>query len=200
MAARTTEACSIRYPTLPAGPVDDDPYLFEVLGTHGRVHHYLLELLYVLRTDRLDLAHVQARREQELLIPCPSAGNDIVALLGTSTEADQVDPEVSFEVGLQKTLAVGDVLGRDRGAKLTRSRVEFGGRDDPDASREHLVRDKHDLGRMLGDLGSAPDERVLPDHDGPVGFDAVLGAHVDGYPLGELVPDWATTRASGPYS
>src|SRR5215217_3116550 len=76
-------------------------------------------------------------------------GNDEVALLGTRLEADQVDPEVSLEVGLQKPLAIGDVLGRDRRAKLPGSRVELGWRDDPDPRREHLVRDKHNVGRMF---------------------------------------------------
>ena len=98
---------------LPAGPVDDDPHLFEVLGVHGRVDYYLLELFYILRADRLDLTYVQPRRKQELLVSGPPAGNDEVALLGTRLEADQVDPEVSFQVGFQKPLAIGDVLGRD---------------------------------------------------------------------------------------
>src|SRR5215211_4086675 len=173
---------------LPAGPVDDYPHLFEVLGVHGRVHYYLLELLYVLRADRLDLTNVEARREQELLVSGPPAGNDEVALLDTRLEAYQVDPEVSLEVRLQKPLAVGDVLGRDGRAKLPGSWVELGGRDDPDPRREHLVRDKHDLGRMFGDLCGAPDQRVLADYHRPVGFDAVLGAHVENYPLGELIP------------
>src|SRR5919107_3509288 len=35
--------------SFPAGPVDDYPHLFEVLGLHCRVHYYLLELLYILR-------------------------------------------------------------------------------------------------------------------------------------------------------
>src|SRR5215213_4111111 len=157
----------------PAGPVDDYPHLFEVLGVHGRVHYYLLELLYVLRADRLDLTYVQARREQEIPVSGPPAGND----------------EVALEVGLQKPLAIGDVLGRDRRAKLPGSWVELGGRDDPDPRREHLVRDKHDLGRMLGDLCGAPDQSVLADYHRPVGFDAVLGAYVENYPLGELISD-----------
>jgi hypothetical protein len=41
---------------------------------------------------------------------------------------------------------------------------------------------------MIGDLCGSPDERVLADYHGPVGFDAVLGAHVEDYPLGELIP------------
>src|ERR671921_469007 len=176
---------------LPAGPVDDYPHFFEVLGVHGRVHYYLLELLYVLRADRLDLTYIQTRREQELLVAGPTAGNDEVALLGTRLEADQVDPEVSLEVGLQKSLAIGDVLGRDGRAKLTGGWVELGGRDDPDPRREHLVRDKHDLGCMFGDLRGAPDKCVLADYHRAVGFDAVLGSYVDDYPLGELIPYWS---------
>ena len=74
------------------------------------------------------------------------------------------------------------------GPKLTGSRVELGGRDDPDPRREHLVRDKHDLGCMFGDFRGAPDQCVLADYHWPVGFDAVLGAYVDDYPLGELIP------------
>src|ERR687889_152496 len=173
---------------LPAGPVDNDPDLFEVLGVHGRVHYYLFELLYILRAHRFDLTNVESRREQELLVPGPPAGNDEVALLGTCLEANQVDPEVSFYVGLQEALTIGDILGRDRRAKLTGSRVELGGRDDPDPRREHPVRDKHDLGCMFGDLCGSPDQRVLADYHRPVRFDAVLGAYVEYYPLGELIP------------
>jgi hypothetical protein len=41
---------------------------------------------------------------------------------------------------------------------------------------------------MFGDLCGAPDQRVLTDYHRPVGFDAVLGAYVENYPLGELIP------------
>src|SRR5215210_5494844 len=174
---------------LPAGPVDDDPHLFEVLWVHGRVYDYLLELVGILGANDFDLADVQPRGEKELLVSRPPAGNDIVALLGAGAEADEIDPEVSFEVGLEKPLAVRDVLRGEGRTELTGSRIELGGRYDPDPRREHLVRDEHDLGRMFGDLRSAPDERILTDHHGPVRLDAVFGTDVDDYPLGELVTD-----------
>src|SRR5215207_9213180 len=174
---------------LPAGPVDDDPHLFEVLWVHGRVHHYLLELVGILGANDFDLADVQARGEKELSVSRPPAGHHVVALLGAGAEADEVDPEVSFEIGLEKPLAVGGVLRGEGRAELTGSGIELGGRYDPDTRCEHLVRDEHDLRRMFGDLRGAPDERILTDYHGPVWLDAVFGTDVDNYPLGELVTD-----------
>jgi hypothetical protein len=73
------------------------------------------------------------------------------------------------------------------GETSSRGRVELGGRHDPHPCGEHAVRDEHDLRGVPGDVRRAPDEGVLPHHDGLVFLYAVLGADVDDDPLGELV-------------
>ena len=75
------------------------------------------------------------------------------------------------------------------GLKRPRGGIELGRRHDPDPGGEHLVGDEHDLRRVPGDLGGAPDEGALADHDRHVGLDAVFRADVYHDPLGELVPD-----------
>jgi hypothetical protein len=84
--ARTTEGCST--------------ISLQVVGVHGGVYHYLLELVDVLARNGLYRADVEPRRLQEVPPRRPAAGDHVVALLGPEALLHVVDAEVPFEAGL----------------------------------------------------------------------------------------------------
>src|SRR5215210_629746 len=107
MAAQPSPSCPL------SGPAHDDPHVLEVVRVHGRVDHYLLELLDVLASCGLDGADVEPWRLEQVPPGGPATGDDVVALLGPRAQVDVVDAEVALEARLEHPLAERDVLGGD---------------------------------------------------------------------------------------